>query len=403
MQVRIAPVAATAELIEQSVCFVEARHKSQILAKFIKSRSIERALVFTRTKRGADRVVRQLDQSGIRAAAIHGNKSQSNRQRALDNFKSRRTPILIATDIAARGIDVEGISHVVNYDLPHEPETYVHRIGRTGRAGASGIAVSFCDSTERKLLKAIERLTRVTLATESTLPSDSQANRSLPDSPSNLDRPKRIGGGRRTPRVRRDSAQRGHDANRPRAAVEAQPVHDSRPDSRHKALDLDRSLWQTGRQRNVERSTINLDTITLSHSGTSAVVSARVLKEVFMAKKLYVGNLSYDTNDSDLQQLFAEYGTVQSAQVIMDRDTGRSKGFGFVEMGNDQEAQAAINGLNGKEAGGRSLTVNEARPREDRGGGRGGYGGGGGGRSSGGGGGRSGGGGGRGGYGGGRY
>ncbi|HET6325001.1 MAG TPA: RNA-binding protein [Planctomycetaceae bacterium] len=125
-----------------------------------------------------------------------------------------------------------------------------------------------------------------------------------------------------------------------------------------------------------------------------------------MAKKLYVGNLSYDTNDSDLQQLFAEYGTVQSAQVIMDRDTGRSKGFGFVEMGNDQEAQAAINGLNGKEAGGRSLTVNEARPREDRGGGRGGYGGGGGGRSSGGGGGgRSGGGGGggRGGYGGGRY
>jgi RNA recognition motif-containing protein len=124
-----------------------------------------------------------------------------------------------------------------------------------------------------------------------------------------------------------------------------------------------------------------------------------------MAKKLYVGNLSYDTNDSDLQQLFAEYGSVQSAQVIMDRDTGRSKGFGFVEMGSDQEAQAAINGLNGKEAGGRSLTVNEARPREDRGGGRGGYGGGGGGgRSSGGGGGRSGGGGGgRGGYGGGRY
>jgi ATP-dependent RNA helicase RhlE len=218
VQVRIAPVAATAKLIEQSVCFVEARHKSQILAKFIKTRSIERALIFTRTKRGADRVVRQLDQSGIRAAAIHGNKSQSNRQRALDNFKSRRTPILIATDIAARGIDVEGISHVVNYELPHEPETYVHRIGRTGRAGASGIAVSFCDSTERKLLKAIERLTRVTLATDSTLPSDSQANRSLPDPPSNLDRPKRIGGGRRTPRVRRDSAQRGPEANRPRAS-----------------------------------------------------------------------------------------------------------------------------------------------------------------------------------------
>jgi len=125
-------------------------------------------------------------------------------------------------------------------------------------------------------------------------------------------------------------------------------------------------------------------------------------EEALVAKKLYVGNLSYDTSDSKLQEMFEEYGAVQSAQVIMDRDTGRSKGFGFVEMSSDQEAQAAINGLNGKEAGGRSLTVNEARPREDRGGSRGGYGGGG--RSGGGGGGgRSGGGGGRGGYGGGRY
>ncbi len=162
-RIRIAPVAATTKLIEQSVCFVEAKQKPRILTRFFKSRSIERALVFTRTKRGADRVVRDLAKSGIRSAAIHGNKSQSNRQRALANFKSRHTPILIATDIAARGIDVEGISHVLNYDLPHEPETYVHRIGRTGRAGASGIAVSFCDVAERKLLQAIERLTRTAL------------------------------------------------------------------------------------------------------------------------------------------------------------------------------------------------------------------------------------------------
>ncbi len=127
-----------------------------------------------------------------------------------------------------------------------------------------------------------------------------------------------------------------------------------------------------------------------------------------MGKKLYVGNLSYDVNNDELQEMFAAFGSVQSAQIVMDRDTGRSKGFGFVEMSSDQEAQAAINGLNGKESGGRSLTVNEARPREDRGGGRGGYGGGGGGRSGGGGGrggygGGGGGGGGRGGYGGGRY
>ena len=176
-RIRIAPVAATTKLIEQSVCFVEARHKPRVLTRFFKTRSIDRALVFTRTKRGADRVVRDLAKSGIRATAIHGNKSQSNRQRALANFKSRHTPILIATDIAARGIDVEGISHVLNYDLPHEPETYVHRIGRTGRAGASGIAVSFCDDAERKLLKAIERLTRTALAVEKSVSIDAARQR----------------------------------------------------------------------------------------------------------------------------------------------------------------------------------------------------------------------------------
>jgi ATP-dependent RNA helicase RhlE len=129
--------------------------------------------------------VSDLAKSGIRATAIHGNKSQANRQRALANFKSRHTPILIATDIAARGIDVEGISHVLNYDLPHEPETYVHRIGRTGRAGASGIAVSFCDSAERKLLKAIERLTRTALAVETPISTEPLAREPLAEDRSN--------------------------------------------------------------------------------------------------------------------------------------------------------------------------------------------------------------------------
>ena len=162
-RVRIAPVKATTELIDQSVVFVARQHKSRCLAEFLTTRSFSRALVFTRTKRGADRVARQLNQAGIRADAMHGNKSQSARQRTLANFKSNRTAVLVATDIAARGIDVEGISHVLNYDLPEEPETYVHRIGRTGRAGASGFAVSFCDGEERKHLKAIERLIRQTL------------------------------------------------------------------------------------------------------------------------------------------------------------------------------------------------------------------------------------------------
>ena len=215
-RIRIAPVAATTKLIEQSVCFVEAKQKPRILTRFFKSRSIERALVFTRTKRGADRVVRDLAKSGIRSAAIHGNKSQSNRQRALANFKSRHTPILIATDIAARGIDVEGISHVLNYDLPHEPETYVHRIGRTGRAGASGIAVSFCDVAERKLLQAIERLTRTALAVENLVPVEEQAQAREPEVAPTVDRPRSIAR-RQRPRFRREQARQPIETNRRRS------------------------------------------------------------------------------------------------------------------------------------------------------------------------------------------
>jgi ATP-dependent RNA helicase RhlE len=159
-KVEVTPVSSTAERIEQSVYFVEKKNKPVLLAHYLNSNAITRALVFTRTKHGADRVVRQLDKFGIRAEAIHGNKSQNARQRALGNFKSGKTMVLIASDIAARGLDVDEISHIVNFDLPNEPETYVHRIGRTARAGASGTAISFCDGEERSYLKAIERLIR---------------------------------------------------------------------------------------------------------------------------------------------------------------------------------------------------------------------------------------------------
>jgi ATP-dependent RNA helicase RhlE len=183
VRIRIAPVKATTELVEHSVYFVPRKQKSRLLANFLHSRAFTRALVFTRTKRGADLVAKQLNRSGIPADAIHGNKSQSARQRALDDFKSDRTHVLVATDIASRGIDVEGISHVLNYDLPDEPETYVHRIGRTGRAGATGRAVTLCDHDERKNLKAIERLIRQSLQIEtdialSELPKDSPVSQS---------------------------------------------------------------------------------------------------------------------------------------------------------------------------------------------------------------------------------
>ena len=170
VRIRIAPVKATTELIEHAVYFVPRKQKSRLLANFLHSRAFTRALVFTRTKRGADQVAKHLNKSGIPADAIHGNKSQNARQRALDDFKSDRTHVLVATDIASRGIDVEGISHVLNYDLPDEPETYVHRIGRTGRAGATGRAVTLCDHDERNLLRAIERLIRQTLSVETDIP-----------------------------------------------------------------------------------------------------------------------------------------------------------------------------------------------------------------------------------------
>jgi ATP-dependent RNA helicase RhlE len=159
-RVQVAAASAAADTVQQSVYFVAKRNKPVLLAHYLANNGTTRTLVFTRTKHGADRVVRHLVREGIRALAIHGNKNQNARNRALADFKSQRPPVLVATDIAARGLDIDEVSHVVNYDVPNVPETYIHRIGRTGRAGASGTAVSFCDGDEREFLTAIERLTR---------------------------------------------------------------------------------------------------------------------------------------------------------------------------------------------------------------------------------------------------
>ncbi|MGH6896752.1 MAG: DEAD/DEAH box helicase, partial [Geminicoccaceae bacterium] len=158
VKVEANPVASTTELVEQRVMFVEKADKRPLLGRVLKDGAVSRALVFTRTKHGADRVVRQLAKDGVAADAIHGNKSQNERTRVLERFRSGAGRVLVATDIAARGIDVEGITHVINYDLPNVPESYVHRIGRTARAGRSGIAISFCDAEERAYLQDIEAL-----------------------------------------------------------------------------------------------------------------------------------------------------------------------------------------------------------------------------------------------------
>jgi ATP-dependent RNA helicase RhlE len=160
VRVQVSPAAVTVDQVEQRVFFVDAAGKPGLLARLLKDPALSRVLVFTRTKHGANRVAEKLERAGVATDAIHGNKSQGARQRALEGFRAGRVRVLVATDIAARGIDVVDVSHVVNYELPNVPESYVHRIGRTARAGAAGIALSFCDSGERAYLKDIERLTK---------------------------------------------------------------------------------------------------------------------------------------------------------------------------------------------------------------------------------------------------
>jgi ATP-dependent RNA helicase RhlE len=176
--VSVTPTASTAEKVSQWVLHVQTNNKRNLLAEVLRDRAMARVLVFTRTKHGANRVAEHLNRGGVCTEAIHGNKSQSARERALSGFKKGNVRVLVATDIASRGIDVDGITHVINFELPNEPESYVHRIGRTGRAGAAGIALSFCDPSERTFLRDIERLTRARLRVVESHPySDQQHTR----------------------------------------------------------------------------------------------------------------------------------------------------------------------------------------------------------------------------------
>ena len=189
IRIQIASEAAPAERIDQSVFFVAKAQKRALLEHLLRDDAVERAIVFTRTKHGANRVAEQLQRARIPADVIHGNKSQSARERALGAFRSGSMRVLVATDIAARGIDVDGISHVINYDLPNEPESYVHRIGRTARAGAAGVAWAFCDADESTYLADIQRLIRQSIPVNEAHPfhdsrnsNASQTNRSEPKS-----------------------------------------------------------------------------------------------------------------------------------------------------------------------------------------------------------------------------
>jgi ATP-dependent RNA helicase RhlE len=179
-EVRVAPVATTADNVSQWVLFVRQTEKRALLRETLRDPAMNRVIVFTRTKAGANRVARDLEAAGIRAEAIHGNKSQNARQNALAAFRDGSVRVLVATDIAARGIDVDGITHVVNFELPNEPESYVHRIGRTARAGAKGVALAFCDASERTYLRDIERLTKVKIQVVADHPYAANANDPAP-------------------------------------------------------------------------------------------------------------------------------------------------------------------------------------------------------------------------------
>jgi len=179
-EVKVAPIASTPDLVTQSVVFVEKQHKVKMLTGLLQGAEQTKTLVFSRTKRGADKIARFLQREGIRAVAIHGDKSQSNRRAAMRQFDSNRPPVLVATDLAARGLDFTDVTQVINYDLPDVPEIYVHRIGRTARAGATGQALSFCSRDERPQLRTIERLTghAVTVVDAIAMPKATSTNES---------------------------------------------------------------------------------------------------------------------------------------------------------------------------------------------------------------------------------
>lgn len=204
VKVEVTPVSSTAETVTQSIYYVDKKDKKKLLEYVLEDKKITRVLVFTRTKHGADKVVKDLQKSGISAEAIHGNKSQNARQRALTNFKDGRIRVLVATDIAARGIDVDSLSHVINYEIPEVPETYVHRIGRTGRAGASGIATSFCDDEEKTDLRNIIKLIgkQIPVITDHPYPATSQGLVKInpPKNKEVVSRPNAIAGGVQTRR-----------------------------------------------------------------------------------------------------------------------------------------------------------------------------------------------------------
>ena len=247
--VSVDPVGSTVKTIAQSVYFVPKKSKPALLKHVLVDRKPERTLIFTRTKHGADRVVKDLLKSGFKAVALHGNKSQNARTAALNSFKSDKPPVLVATDIASRGIDVDDIELVVNFDVPNIAETYVHRIGRTARAGASGIAISFCDQDERGDLKSIERLTQQRIAVNSDAPS-------FPNEPAEprSEQPRRERGRSQQNNRSRGNSNRSSSGNGQQPRSSGQKPRNSRPTDRQPEQESKKHFGFMQRGRGRKRS-----------------------------------------------------------------------------------------------------------------------------------------------------
>ena len=246
-KVSVTPQATTVEKIDQKVLFIEGARKRALLAELFEDEAMKRVLIFTRTKRGADRVAKQLATVGVEAAAIHGDKTQGQRERSLAAFKAGQVQALVATDIAARGIDVDAISHVIQYELPNVPEAYVHRIGRTARAGAAGIAVAFCGEEERGLLRDIQRVTK------QTIPSwDRRNDRTLGASEAALRAAEPV---QPAEKPRQQQQHRGRKPNGAHAQPQHRPVH--RPDAYNPLTDAGAEPKRKPRRRNRARNRAN--------------------------------------------------------------------------------------------------------------------------------------------------
>jgi len=244
VEIAVTPASRPIDRIEQRVMHVDGPAKRGVLVDILGGAGVERAIVFTRTKRGADKVKQHLEGAGLAASAIHGNKSQGQRERTLSDFRSGRVTILVATDIAARGIDVDDVSHVVNFELPNVPEAYVHRIGRTARAGKSGFAVSLCDPAERGLLRDIEKLIGRRIETSGApVKAAAQPSAPSPAAPAPAPRPVPASEGRKRPPQARNG--RG----KVRTSAEAAPRKENRPDGGASAAGLTRMLGNIGDKR----------------------------------------------------------------------------------------------------------------------------------------------------------